>query len=435
MRKDLFDGLGLEAIDFQSGALFAELTQAFAKVRGKGKKPTEADIQKLDIPAIVFAHTGLRITFELRFSLFFNAHVLPGMVDRNHPLLKGRGKMPMDADGIQKIKSTNQGLMAGIDRKRGRVSGLYSELVSHVSITTAAFNSEKFTDAEIAALLLHELGHAFTYYEFLGNTFTTNYVLLCTVNAINKTDSIKERQVLLKAADTALGVNVSKGETLASKKLELLNETLPVVYISALGEKSRSELGMNLYDLRSWEQLSDQFATRHGAGKDLVTALDKIYRSVLHSSTYSQPVFLAMEAFKVVRLAIMGFVATANPVVAAILVLRLTLMLIVLNPQEKFYDDPEARAKLVKQQLTEALKDKELTSDERKKYLQDIELIDEVLQGLNDRKGYVKLLWSYVLPWGKKGYQDEVVMKQMEELANNELFISANRFLEESRRA
>ena len=35
MSKLKFADLGLEAIDFQSGALFADLKEAFAKVRGK----------------------------------------------------------------------------------------------------------------------------------------------------------------------------------------------------------------------------------------------------------------------------------------------------------------------------------------------------------------------------------------------------------------
>lgn len=429
MRKVLFEELGLEAIDFQSGALFEELTAAIKKVRG-AKVITQKDLDSVDIPAIVRSHTGMGITVEIRVDSTYNACIIPPQVDRNHPFYDEYVRPHAGAEGVTAIRALGGKALAGIDRKRSRVTGIYTQFLAKVYFTSGILNSPMFSDAELAAILLHELGHNFTYFEFLGNTFTANYVLSATTAAILKTDSLKERDVLLMEAEKQLGVKLSDRTQVANTKTAAMNDTVAMVFLSELANKSRSELGTNLYDIRSWEQLSDQFATRHGAGKDLVTGLDKIYRAYGSPSTLSNAGFLSMEAIKFVMWSgsILVPVAVGAAPLAFFGIAFAFLACVVLNPQAKVYDDPEARVKLVRKQLTEALKQKDISEAERKALLKDIELVQTVEDGLTDRRGLVEFMWAKVFPWGKKSASQAEMMKQLEELANNDLFVVANKF-------
>jgi hypothetical protein len=382
------------------------------------------------IPEIVRAHTGMDISFEIRDDAAPNACIIPPQVDKNHPFYQEWLRPFVAHEGVTAIRSLGGSARAGVDRATGRVTGLYTKFKLQVYVTQGLLDSKLFTNGEVAAITMHELGHGYTYFEFLGNTFTANYVLACAVNDIVKTDDPREREVILVEAEKVLGVKAQNKDKLVAIKKEAMAESLGIVYLSELAEKSRHELGCNLYDIRSWEQLSDQFATRHGAGRDLVTALDKIYRTYGHPSTFGNVGFLSMEALKLLSLTatILVPIAIGAPVLAIPGIFHLFAITIICNPQEKVYDDPEDRVKTVRRQINEGLKQKDISAKQRKMLLDDLEIIEQVESGLNDRRNLNEFLWAKVFPWGKKSANQAAMMKELEELANNDMFVLAAKF-------
>lgn len=429
MREYLMNDPSLEAIDFQGGALFSDLTAAIAKVRS-GRAISQKDLDDVEIPSIVRAHTGISLTIQIQDDPAYNASVIPPVVDKNHPFYAEWVRPLLGKEGVDAIRAAGGKVTAGVDRRTGKVFGLYTKVTAQAFLTRGLLESKKFSDAEIAAIFLHEIGHVESYFEYLGNTFRANYVLSATTAAIMQTSGVKEREVILMEAEKALGVKIHDREKLAEVDNTSANGTIAVVFLSEMATKSRSETGFNLYDIRSWEQLSDQFATRHGAGRDLVTALDKIWRSYGHDAVLSTPTFLVMEVAKFLTLS--GFILIPVAVGAAPLALPGIFYLIVImgisNPQEKIYDDPKDRVKMVKQQVIEALKNKSISDVKRKQLLADVDFIQSIEDDLESRRGFVEFLWAKVFPWGRKSASQAEMMKELEQLANNELFVVATKF-------
>jgi hypothetical protein len=101
------------------------------------------------------------------------------------------------------------------------------------------------------------------------------------------------------------------------------------------------------------------------------------------------------------------------------------MWIIFFNPTIKYYDDPEARVKFIRQQMTNELKDKGLNDKRRDEILADLELVDVIEDGLDDKRGLLELFWTEIIPSGVTANTQEKAMKHLEELLNNQLFIQS----------
>jgi hypothetical protein len=415
MRQHRYKTISLEAVDFQRGLLFKELTDAIEDLRKDGKLTTES-LKKIDIPEIVMRHTGLLVSVSIEEEGL--AHIHPPLVDKNHPFILDYFRGMRMEEGVAALRAAGTKTRGLIDRKRSRVDGIFSKMQGDITLGSRVLKERNFTSAEIAAIILHELGHLFTYFEYLGNLFTTNYVMSTAARACFDLDDYDKRVYVLTEAEYSLGIEFKDKRALANTPKKDREVAIQSVILAKVSEKTRSELGTNLYDIRSWEQLSDQFAARHGAGKDLVIALDKLYQGFHHRSSLSTSTFLVLEAVKVVLFLCAAFLVLP----AAILYLAFT------NPLEKIYDEPAARIKMIRQQISEELKDSKLSDKRRKALLGDIELIKDVEDQLTDRESFLEFIWAHVIPWGRKAAEQEQIQKQLEALTSNELFVVAAKF-------
>lgn len=408
----------LESIDFQSGALYHELTEAVAALRKDGTY-TEASMKRIDIPGIIKARTNMKVSFVVNRDIGYNAHIMPPMVDKNHPFMRDFLREYGDfSDGRKLLNAMGGKALGTVDRKRGRVDGVFANIEGNIEVGMDLIGGKMYTDGEIAAIILHECGHLFTYFEYLGLAFTTNQVMAAVSKACYETDDVKERKILLVKAESVLGITIKDKDSLAATAKPFRTSAVQAVILTSSAEKSRSELGTNIYDIRSWEQLSDQFAARHGAGKDLVTALDKLYRTSWHRSSMVTITYLALEVAKLIMFA--GFIVVMLP--------TMLLLLLVTNPTEKVYDEPEARIRMIRQQIGEELKQKGLTDLRRKALLADLEAVKTVEEGLDDKRTFMELFWTTFTPWGRKAAEQETVQKQLEQLASNDLFVMSAKF-------
>lgn len=412
-RFNPFESLpALESISVQNGRLFQELTLAIGKLR-KGDSYTTEAILDSDIMNIVRDYTGMRIAFHVDANYGHACIGLPEL-DRNHPFIDGYWRAYGHFEtGAQIIRAMKGQIKGSVDRTNSKVGGIYSEIQADIYFGKSFLQGKMYSDGELAAVLLHELGHLFTYFEYLGTTVHSSHVIAAAAKAVMEIEDQAERAVVLKEAQQVLGVEIPDTDRLSMTPKAARSYATQTVLISAYAEKSRSEMGTNVYDARSCEQLADQFATRHGAGKELVTALDKLYRSYSHRSTLSMAEHVILEVGKMILFLCGLFLLT----------IPLVLWLLVSNPTRKIYDDPQARVRLVRQQLNEELKEKGLPDSRRVALLSDIAICEEIEGSLDDKRTVLEFIWTTVMPSGRAAANQELVQKQVEDLLNNQLFV------------
>lgn len=405
--------LSIESIDFQAGqVLFQELAAAFKELRKESKKtlPDSAGVELLH--EIVERHTGLNVRFS--FDVQGPAVQVPN-VNKNHPLVVDQHRnLTNSGGGLALIQSAGGVARGAVNLKTSRVSGVFTKVPHVIEFPIAYLLGTKFTDEELAAIVLHELGHIFTYYEYLGRALTTNQALAGLAQAWTNNMTLPERETVLLSVHKALNLGSDGVAKLAQSNNKAVVEA---VVLSNVMRQSESELGSNIYDMTSWEYLSDQFAARHGAGRHLVTALDKVMNSIFTPSFRSTPVFMAIEAFKI--LATVSSLMTFNP-------FPLIGIMLATMPGNDTYDKPEARFLRIRNQIIEASKAKDLPQSDRDRLAADLRTIDAITTHVNDRRDFFTVLWTTTSPKFRRQWKAEQLQKELEEIAANDLFNKAN---------
>lgn len=408
MRQSLIaqDVAAVESINFQPNTFFKELVNQVVEL----KKVAKAEIADSEIVGflskIVAHHTGLNVTFEIGD---IDPCVDIPMVNKNNVLINSFIRNHLNsADGIKMINEANGVVRGSVNLKTGMVTGIFTEVKSKIHMPIVMFTTSKYDPEEVVAIMLHEIGHLFTYYEFMSRVVTTNQVLAGIAKGLDGSGTVEEREAVLINAKKAM--NLSDLDTKALAKSNN-NKVVEIVIISNITKQVTSEVGSNIYDFSTWEYLADQYVARQGAGRQLVTGLEKIFKGSWNISFRSLPTFLAMEAFKIVLIALGLF--------------GVSFLLMAIDSDNATYDLPGARFKRIRDQIVENLKLKTLTKDDNERLQADLVAIDSILKDVNDRRQFFGVIWDVLYSPARKGRKQEQLQQELEAIAVNELFAKA----------
>lgn len=418
MRIRYLDTPSNEAIALQSGRLFQELTEAFTALRKSSNLKT-ASIRDAGFREIVLTHTNMAVELSI-VPDSMTACIHWPQIDRNHPFIAQYSKMFLFGSdtGLTLIRSMGGAIQGAVDTKNCKVSGIYTKIQGEIFFGERLVNDKRYTDSELAAIFLHEVGHLFTYFEYLGSVVVTSHMMSYASKLVYEIEDYDTRVKVMKEAERTLGIEINDKEKIAAMPKRARGVAAETIMINANAEKTRSETGLSVYELRSAEQLADQFAAYHGAGRDLVTALDKLFKQYMMSSTLNTTEHTMLEIVKLM-LFITSLVVIPVPTI---------VWLLFYNPTKKIYDDLEARVRLVRQMINNQLKDKDLSKDIRKGLLEDLEAIQVVEAGLDDKRTLLELLWTTIIPSGRAALSQQETMKHLEALMNNDLFAISAKF-------
>lgn len=410
MRTHSFIGqhIAAESIDFQSPVFFKELTVAFETLKGGKREEALNGEAAGSIAAIIKHHTNLNVTLNL--GEYVEPSVEIPAVNKNNPMINSFVREYLSSsDGLKMISEAGGAARGKVNLKTGKVSGIFAEVASTIHMPVDMVVGKKYSAEEQAAIVLHEVGHLLTYYEYIARSVTTNQVLAGLSKALDGSSGVEEREAVLIGAKKALSLNELDTKALAKSSSKKIAE---VVVITNVVRQTESELGSNVYDFSTWEMLADQYVTRFGGGRHLVTALDKIYRFSGHISFRSLPLYLAMEAAKLLM------ILTPIPGLSV-------LFFLLDGAGDGTYDRPGARYQRVRNQIVENLKQPKLSKDDRARLQADLATIDELSSKVNDRRQLVGIIWDTIVPGARRAYNQERLQRQLEDLAANDLFVKA----------
>lgn len=411
--------VSLESIAMQSGQFFEQLTENVEFLRNDGRYTTDT-IKESGIMETIRLQTGLSVDFNIRKDKGMGAYVMLPNVDRNHPFIKSDFRQFMNNDvGLSALSFKDIAPKGTVNTATGKVTGWFSEIRCQMTLTYDLLTAKIMNSSEIAAIILHELGHLFTYFLHLGNTVVSNLVVSVAARKIVDAADYGERSYILKEAEKTLGIEIPNKEALAKITSDKEAGNVQTVMLTSLVEKARFETGFNFYEIRSCEQIADQFAVKHGAGVSLASALDKIYNHYGHSSYRNRMTHVLLEIGKLI-LFVAGLWLGA--------VIPLVLYVIYTNPLIKEYDDPKKRVEFIISTLTEEIKKRELPEDRRKQLIEDIEIAKMIADKADDKRTLYQIFWQYCRAEGSAAAKQEKLMKAIEEFSNNALFLSASKF-------
>lgn len=415
----------LEAVQHQlDNTLFKSLAAEFNQLL-EMSQPTKRDVEALPIGDLVFKHTGINIKFVCEPYHGFNAYVQIPQINKNHPLLRDWVKeYYTHDDAIRLLKQLKTNKLTGyVDRKKARVSGFFSELEPVVAIYLGMFytyNGFKMTGEELAAAILHELGHLFSFYELLANQVTTNQALRAVKETFLNSNDVTLRIDLLKKIDEATGTTIADKDVVAQT---VKSETaLASVLLKTTVEATRSDLGSSIYDRRGFEYLSDQFAARLGAGVHIATGLDKMNRLYGHESYNGRMTHFFSQVTSVI-----GFLFLSVFSLGLWPVLCLLFGDPILNDETDSYDRPGERFARVRRELVDSLKRQNISKELKAQILADIEKIKEIESKVKDRWGVGAKVYGFLFQSARVARNKIAQQQLLEELSNNSLYVSATK--------
>lgn len=324
-------------------------------------------------------------------------------------------------------------LKGTIDLKNIRVSGFYSQIKFLVKFTSQMFDGT-LTALELCAVYLHELGHAWTMLEMMGQTMITNTILAESLGKLSPEDSPERVFEVGKAA-----IIMAEGDV--PDEIEDLNHIVVAVQI---GQEHRLQrrLESKFVGDRLVERLADQFAARYMVGASLVTAFSKIERkrNFLSSASGYDPkwVGLAANLLNITSFPFKALQAGAFKFTLGILKgysLSIAAPLLKGAMTDKFGDKlgladretPLERTASIRREMVSYLKDPAIDDDTRRQILLDISVIDAELRNVHKYGDVMSKIFTnaYNLAVGRTHAVGQATVQ--ESLANNRLYEAAAR--------
>ncbi len=420
-----FDELSLEAIKYQGRShLFQELIMAADRLKelqhtGALNKTTIANV---GIAKIIAKHTGIMLTETLGTSHeeTMNAHVEFVVLDPNSPFLNVWKHVGIQEEEFKDyrireaaLRTLAKDLRGSINRQRSRVSGVFTKVPCVMSVGEKLIAT--CTSEQVAAIMLHELGHLFISFEYLVSTTAANVLISHAAASLSKAESEEERLEIVYEVNNTLGRIIEDPAALAAKRKS--KDAYGILLFREWMANPTKQDGV--YAFRNNEYLADQFSSMHGAGVALAMGLDMVYRY------YGED----MRPGRLIRVAtiIMEIITTINMVFNPVGLL--ILLIVMLNPygNVEIYDKPKERVERIRLNLVQALKDRTLSAQERKSLLADLAMLEMFTDDMWEHTPVIEILWRSLTSERRRQYNQLRFQQELEKIANNELFVHSSK--------
>lgn len=401
-----------EAISHQNDDFFNNLANAVREYHEHGK----AKQLKEDLSKIIKVRTNINTKFRLAHGM--NAYVFVPMLKSDHVLYSDDTPC-VPKKFAAKLRKKFAGKTASVDTKKVWVDGFFADKSWSFKICLEGIyqKSADCTPEEVAAVILHELGHAFTYMEFITDVVVRNVTLAAVMDEVfNKENDDIRVELISEVVKEAGYKNVNPAE------LSDANDGAVAYAVVAKAELQMSPRSGNnsvAYDKANWEAAADQFATRFGAGAPLASFLGKLYRQ-------GQKLELT---FKLINTAIdVGLSVVVPGYMAVWGIVHLTIFVIaglLVDPTKMTYDHEGHRLTRIRQEMTGYLKSGKLESEDVQPILKELDKIEEMEKSYPRPVTMFDFVWRNIVNNYSRGYKQKVLQKDLEELANNRAFAAA----------
>jgi len=303
-----------------------------------------------------------------------------------------------------------------VSRKDAKIYGFMDEakklkMKVPIGINIGALIDLGATDRQIAAIILHEVGHQFSYIDYAANLTKTAVSPLQSLTD-NKSSKVKKRKIIIEEFGDLVDNDENK-----------LHELPVKIFNSLIPNKNNSTAFFNS------EITADQFASRFGYGEEVVMALNNFHFSSERESPIID-ILLALLAIAML-IAIIIYSGSVLLMFNAVLVLVPTAIgllftvvssgmgLNLIDEHEQSY----ARTRRIKLEMIRMMRTSKEMPKSLKKTIEDIISLDNYLVETAKDKEFSSLLISWLAGESKeRGYHE--LYQRTEQLMENDLHIN-----------
>jgi len=325
-----------------------------------------------------------------------------------------------------------------VDLRTGYVEGAPTEYKHSLILGSGLFGKSsafQLTNEELAAIILHELGHLVTFYEWGYRQSCTNFLLAGVCEAIFAEKDKDARLNFIYKVQAETGH--LKGLEKSLVDLDDVEKMRAIVYADEQ-QRARSDLGENIYDIRSWEALADQYVTRMGKGRALASGLSRLDAAwsadrqsrwlAAMSGAFTVVLYLATTFYTaVIAMTAMAFAPVLAPVMVVMFIwcqYEWVSGMFGANPNAIKYDTDMKRIQVIRKELVSRLKAAPDKAS-KKVVMDEIQTLDLILSDYRPALALGAAMLSVVSPNGRKQYRHKKTQQLLEELANSELLVAA----------
>ncbi len=312
-----------------------------------------------------------------------------------------------------------------LDYKNRKVSGYFSTISFTINLGVGLFEETLLEVDELAAVLLHEIGHVWDFLEGLGETSRSVAIASYTKKVLSGNYDIDRKLDLIKKLDPDLGNEVEDPSQVKDE------EILTLVAANAFARKS-IESKTKTYELWSEEFIADDFATKNGLGYALAKAMAKLEKNRFFMFTDGQylPIWTAFSGFfRDLRYTVplgfyLGGAAVGNP-----LVFPLFMTIIATSLPGNVRIRPKDRLNKVRQGMISALRDPNVPENDKVGIVEDLKLLNDEIKGLRPEAWSAGnwLLETIAKPFTAPNKRYVKTRMTLDGLDNNRLFEMAQR--------
>lgn len=397
------------------------LISGLKAIRNSGKYSKIKDHTSIpELSAIIAKHTNLKkVDVFVDPTLRENAYVQLPMIFKNNPMMYDWWRnwfgeeLEEDSTKALKGKKAPNQLDAWVDRDSSQVFGWYQELKIPICLSYDAVTKlQGGWDVEVEELigvLMHEIGHVITMLIAMTYMARTNQVLYDTHKQLLGVGSVQDRVQILRQVAGRENIDIDDVDSLAKNNNK---DAVTTVIVGGMLRQIRSELGNDIYDLRGFESLADNFAVKHGFGLELVTALDK-----MSGMRFAKTKAVGTLLLRLLEMTVLLVTSVATFGVYA------ALLFFVFNPTEKIYDDPKQRYQRIRNELIAQLKESGGNALRKQQLISDINQIDTVMAFYHGKRGVYEAIYEYIKADGRNANLARKMNQQFEKMANNDLYL------------
>jgi hypothetical protein len=303
-----------------------------------------------------------------------------------------------------------------VDLKHAKVGGYLSALRHYLLLDFVWMYQMEITVPELAAIITHELGHAFDGLEEHYRLEKTNraiFDILCDLRENN------EDKALYRFRNTFTEAEFKHSQLSTDTERQDFCSELALQYLGGI----KSQYLDDKYDETNFENMADSFATRFGMGKDIVSGLHKLHLSGASVLPRNGLGYGVLTLSYVLTGAVALLIA---PPYGAIAYVGLAMLFMGKRNADMTYDLPLDRYQRVKNTIVNALKDTQLPKEVTQDLLEQIEFIDTLLEGFLDNADSLgDHVANFLSPSSRNAQYYIALQQSFERSLNNPLFIKS----------
>lgn len=421
--------LAEERIDFQHDSfgkdietLVDQLSEDIRTGVAKGVLNGYPVIKKLE--QLIFKRLGLKVNIITNQHL---AAIYPFYSNKNHiflnEFLRGNLSIPDQNKAIKNFATPH----GTVNLSSAKVSGIFSEYMHPLFINFKELISQGFATPEIAAIMLHELGHAFLGCYYSDRSDRTNQVLANVHSTLIGARTVKDLDYLYR--------ELSKiSDSVTKEEVELIlngpRVVAGVTWFKLMIRTVRSQMDNDKYSDTAFEEAADSFAGRFGYGKLLAVSLDRLHKDDFNKSRNALLLAYVMDFVVVGALVatVLGSMLLGSALVAMVSSIYLSAYFSFSGEDviDYTYDDLRARHKRIRNGVVEELKNTEgLDHATIKNILDNIYALDEMIASTNVFRNIGTKINNLIFSNSRAAFNSIETQKVLEALSANDLFINS----------